>query len=179
MIRSQPSFLVLALLRLVESENEALAGDLAEEWRAGRPTGWFWRQLMQAVLAVAWRKRRSEPAVLRTVTAMPFERHEPTFGLIDPATMNLRGFRVRGVGGAGLLGIVMLITIVLPQAWFLVLAGIGGGAVIGVATIVRRHARGLAGPDDSAPLTLFGSKDIPSCLPVHTQRSDVARLATV
>ena len=65
--------------------------------------------------------------------------------------MSLRGFRVRGVGGGGLLGIVMLITIVLPQAWFVVAAGIAGGVIIGVVMIVRRHARGLTGPDDSAP----------------------------
>jgi hypothetical protein len=93
--------------------------------------------------------------------------------------MNLRGFRVRGVGGGGLLGIVMLITIVLPQAWFVVLAGIGGGVVIGVALIVARHTRGLAGPDDSAPLTLFGAGHIRGSVPVDPRRSDVVRLATV
>ena len=93
--------------------------------------------------------------------------------------MNLRGFRVRGVGGGGLLGIVMLITIVLPQAWFVVASGIAGGVIIGVAMIVRRHARGLTGPDDSAPLTLFGDHDTDAPVTVDTRRSDVARLATV
>ena len=72
----------------------------------------------------------------------------------------------------------MLIMVVLPQAWFVVLAGIGGGSVIGVAMIARRHARGLAGPGDSAPLSLFGSNDINGPDPIHARRSDVARLAT-
>jgi hypothetical protein len=81
------------------------------------------------------------------------------FGLIDPATMNLRGVRVASVGGGGLLGVVLLITIVVPQAWFLVLAGLTGGVVIGVITIVRRRDRGLAGPSDSTPLSLFLSSD--------------------
>ena len=159
MNRSQPSSLVRALVRFVESENEALAGDLAEEWRGRRPRTWLWRQLVQAVFTTALRKRTSEDAVL--------------------ATMNLRGFRVRGVGGGGLLGIVMLITIVLPQAWFVVAAGIGGGVVIGIAMIFRRHARGLTGPDDSAPLSLFGAHDTNVSASVHTRRSHVARFATV
>jgi hypothetical protein len=177
MNRSQPSALVRALLRFVESENEALAGDLVEEWRAGRSTIWFWKQLIQAMFVTAWRRRTSEAETLLPVAA-PFERPGQRFGLIDPATMNLRGFRVRGVGGGGLLGIVMVITIVLPQAWFVVFGGVAGGVLIGVAMIVRRHRRGLAGPDDSAPLTLFGANDITGPIPVHT-RSDVARLATV
>ena len=179
MNRSQPSSLVLALLRFVESGNEALAGDLAEEWRAGRSRTWLWRQLIRAVVTTAWRKRASEEAVLGLVSATPFDRPGRTFNLIDPATMNLRGFRVRGVGGGGLLGIVMLITIVLPQAWFVVASGIAGGVIIGVVMIVRRHARGLTGPDDSAPLTLFGGHDADAPVTVDLGRSDVARLATV
>ena len=179
MNRSQPSSLVRALLRFVESENEALAGDLAEEWRGRRPRTWLWRQLVQAVFTTAWRKRTSEDAVLRLAPAVSFDRPERTFDLIDPATMNLRGFRVRGVGGGGLLGIVMLITVVLPQAWFVVAAGIGGGVVIGIAMIFRRHARGLTGPDDSAPLSLFGAHDAKVSASVHTRRSHMARFATV
>ena len=178
MNRSQPSSLVLALLRFVESENESLAGDLIEEWRAGRSRTWFWKQLVQATFVTAWRRRTSEAEAMRPVPTAPFERPGQRFDLIDPATMNLRGFRVRGVGGGGLLGIVMLITIVLPQAWFVVFGGVAGGVVIGVAMIARRHARGLAGPDDSAPLTLFGAHHVNGPAPVHA-RSDVARLATV
>lgn len=178
MSRCQPSSLVLALLRFVESENEALAGDLVEEWRGGRSRTWFWKQLVQAMFVTAWRRRTSQAEALRPVSVAPFERPGQRFVLIDPATMNLRGVRVRGVGGGGLLGIVMLITIVLPQAWFVVFGGIAGGVVIGVAMIARRHARGLAGPDDSAPLTLFGANHLDDPVPVHA-RSDVARLATV
>lgn len=179
MNRTQPSSLVRALLRLIESDNEALAGDLSEEWRAGRSGTWLWRQLTRAVLTTAWRRGTTADAPLRPVPAESFDRPGRTFDLIDPATMNLRGFRVRGVGGGGLLGIVMLITIVLPQAWFVVAAGIGGGVLIGLAMIVRRHARGLAGPDDSAPLALFGAHDTDVREAVHAPQSDVARLVTV
>ena len=47
------------------------------------------------------------------------------------------------LGFAGLLGLYVLL--------------MAGGVVVGLATIVRRRTRGLAGPDDSAPLSLFGS----------------------
>jgi hypothetical protein len=159
MIRSQPSFLVLALLRFIATENEALAGDLAEEWRRGRSTRWVWRQLLRALVVVSWQKRRAKPAELRLVATAPLAPPSHSFPLIDPATINLSGIKVRGIGGLGLLAIIVLITIVMPQAWFFVLAGLTGGVVIGVITIFRRRDRGLAGPGDSAPLSLFHAAD--------------------
>lgn len=154
-----PSF-VNALLRFVASENEPLAGDLAEEWQAGRSGRWFWSQLLRALVVVAWRKRRATPLVVRLVTTTPFDRPDRALGLIDPATINLSGIKVRGVGGLGLLSLIMLVTIALPQAWFLVLAGMVGGGVLGAALVFRRRGRGLSGTDGSQPLTLFGaSKD--------------------
>lgn len=156
MTRNQPSSLTRSILRFVESGNEALAGDLAEEWRAGRSRRWLWSQLARAVVATALQNRASA-ATARRAMAIGSGPADDRFRLIDPATMNLRGMRVAGVGGGGLLGVVMLITIVMPQAWFVVVAGMAGGALIALTTIVRRHDRGLAGPDDAAPLTLFGS----------------------
>ena len=54
-----PSPLVVALLRFVASENEALAGDLAEELVAGKSRRWFRSQLRRAVFVVAVRKCRA------------------------------------------------------------------------------------------------------------------------
>ena len=184
MTRTQPSAPILSLLRFIESENEALAGDLVEEWRAGRSRRWFWGQLLRAVVVVSWQRRWSsqDRPVLGLVATTPFERPDFSLKLIDPATINLSGIKVRGIGGLGLLAIIMLITIVIPQAWFLVITGIAGGAVLGVVAIVRRRARGLAGPDDSAPLSLFGSiADSPVAkTPFETgHRSVRARLVVV
>ena len=180
MIRSQPSSLVLALLRFIETENEALAGDLAEEWRSGRSAGWFWRQLLRALVVVSWQKRSSKPAALRLVAMVPIDPPNHAFPLIDPATMNLSGIKVRSIGGLGLLAIIGLITIVMPQAWFLVLAGLTGGVVFGVIAIVRRRDRGLAGPGDSAPLSLFHSSDgRDSATRIETTHSDATLLVTV
>jgi hypothetical protein len=179
MTRSHPSPLALALLRFIESDNEALAGDLAEEWRAGRSRRWFWHQLLRAVVVVSWRKRVAAPAAVCLFTTTPVDRPDRGLALIDPATINLSGIKVRGIGGLGLLSVIMLITVVIPQAWFLVVAGLAGGAVLGVVMVVRRRDRGLAGPDDSAPVTLFGSQHAGGGIPVDPRRSGVSRLVIV
>ena len=182
MTRSQPSSLILALLRFVASGNEALAGDLIEEWRRGRPSRWFWRQLLVALVAASWaswRTHSAQPEIIHLIGDAPFDRSSRSLDLIDPATINLSGIKVRGIGGLGLLAAILLITIVIPQAWFLVLAGLTGGIIVGVATILRRHDRGLSGPEDSAPLTLFGSHESSERVPVNTPNAGVIRLATV
>jgi hypothetical protein len=146
------------LLRFVASEHEALAGDLSEELQSGRSTAWFWRQLLGAVVLTVWTKRRPVPGIVAiALGTSEFERSTQAFGLLDPAPMQLKGRRLSGVGGAGLLGTILLITLVMPQAWFLVLFGFLGGVVVGVILVRQRHDGGLAGPTDSAPITLFGS----------------------
>ena len=51
--RSQPPTLAVFLLRhLCPKDNqEALIGDLLESFREGRSDGWFWRQVLIALLA--------------------------------------------------------------------------------------------------------------------------------
>ncbi len=49
-----PSFATLILERFVVSDyGDALIGDLVEQYRAGRSTGWYWRQVLLAVLVGA------------------------------------------------------------------------------------------------------------------------------
>jgi hypothetical protein len=158
MTRSEPSWFAAMLLRVVASENDALAGDLAEELRSGRSSRWFWMQLVRAVAVVLWAKRKPTPAVVRLVTMTPYDRPDRTLGLLDPATINLSGTRVRGIGSLGLLAMIMLVTIVMPQAWFLVLIGLAGGIVVGIVLVRRRREQGLSGPTDRRPLALFDER---------------------
>lgn len=64
-----PSLATWLLEHLVPGpQNEALAGDLLEEFRSGRPAAWYWRQAL-AALILAWSKSISlrAPALLFTV----------------------------------------------------------------------------------------------------------------
>ena len=157
MKRDHPSTLASALLRFVASDNEALAGDLLEERRAGRSGRWFWGQLARAALVAAWHRRRSSPVAVRLVTAPAYDRPNRTLAPLDPATLNLSGIRVQGIGGLGLIAVVLLISFTMPAAWWLAATGLASGIVLGVFLIVRRRRVGLAGGGDDGPLTLFGS----------------------
>jgi hypothetical protein len=149
------SFVTSALLRLVESHEPALAGDLQEEREAGRSSRWFWVQLTAAAIRIAWRRPHTRPTVVRLVTMSEFDRPDRTPVLLDPATINLSGTKVRSIGGLGLLAIIGLMTAVLPEAWWLVVTGVLGGTVLGVILVRRRRRVGLSGPQDGHPIALF------------------------
>lgn len=61
----------------------------------------------------------------------------------------------RGWRGALWLGLALVITVALPQARALVLAGFSGGVVIGAALIIARHQFGSSGPRRGTPIVLF------------------------
>jgi hypothetical protein len=89
--------------------DEALVGDILEEYEHRQSRARLWRQVIVAVF----------------------------FGL--PYGMARRSSRRRmpmPVGGIGLLAIVALITFVAPGAWWLIGMGIAGGAVVAFLLIV-------------------------------------------
>jgi hypothetical protein len=148
------SWLASLLLRIVASRNEALAGDL-EELRGERPAGWFWRQLVCATIVAGPEPSRAPRGGLEIVQEPRFVRParlEP----LDPKTMSLSGMRVQGIGGLGLIAVVLLISLTMPAAWWLVAMGLAGGIVLGVALIARRQRTGFSSAG-SGPTTLFGS----------------------
>jgi hypothetical protein len=155
MTRVRLPFALAGLLRLVTSSNPALAGDIEESFRAGTSRLWLWRQLLAAAALTIWDKRHPTPTVVRIVTASPFDRPDRGLRLLDPAPFILGGSRIQSAGGLGLLAAIVLITIVMPAAWFLVLLGLAGGVVVGIVLVRRRRTRGLDGPIHRRPLGLF------------------------
>lgn len=83
--------------------DEALVGDILEEYEQRQSRFWLWRQVAVAVLF-----------------ALPY-------GMVRRSR---RGKMQMPIGGLGLLAVIALITIVAPGAWWLIGVGIIGGAVV-------------------------------------------------
>ena len=114
---SEPS-LAIALLQLF-SRDDALVGDILEEYEARGSRAWLWRQVgMAVVFNLPYGMVRRE----RHAAKMPMP-----------------------IGGISFVVFVALITIVAPGVWWLVAMGAAGGvllAVVLVAVARRRPANG-------------------------------------
>lgn len=69
--------------------------------------------------------------------------------------INMSGIRVSGVGGLGLVALAMLMTAVLPAAWWLVVVGATGGVLLAAMLIVVRRVYRASGPTGDDPRILF------------------------
>jgi len=83
--------------------DEALVGDIVEEYERRQSRFWLWRQVAVAVLF-----------------AFPY-------GMVRRSR---RGKMHMPIGGLGLLSVIALITFVAPGAWWLIGMGIVGGVVV-------------------------------------------------
>ena len=99
--------------------DEALVGDILEEYANRQSRWWLWRQVAMAVLfGLSYGMTRSRP----------------------------RGPMPMPIGGLGLLAVIALITLVAPGAWWLIGVGIVGGGVIAFVLIRRAASRQPAAP---------------------------------
>jgi hypothetical protein len=69
--------------------------------------------------------------------------------------INMSGIPVAGVGGLGLVAMAVLVSVVMPAAWWTMVLGLGGGVVLAVALIVARRRRPAKGPSGTDPVILF------------------------
>lgn len=104
--------------------DEALVGDILEEYGHRQSRAWLWRQVLAAVML-----GKSYGVVRR-----PEHRKMPM-----------------PIGGIGLLAVIALITLVAPGAWWLIGLGIAGGAVVACILIASGVSR-PAGKVDVLPL---------------------------
>lgn len=114
----EPSVAV-ALLSL-SCRDEALVGDILEEYAFRRSRAWLWRQVGVAV-----------------ILSLPY-------GMVRPARHAPK--MQMPIGGLGFVTIVALITIVSPGAWWFVAAGAIGGLALAVALAMSTRRRVMHEP---------------------------------
>lgn len=138
---TQPPRLALALLDRFVPDEEPLAGDLIEEFAAGRSRAWFWRQAIAAA-ALAVFRRSDEVRPLRLVDGAPARMPLPSTTTGAPRrTVNLTASPVAGIGGLSLVIFAAIMTIAMPQAWWIVLGAMLAGVALGIVLIAVRRRR--------------------------------------
>lgn len=147
----QPPRLAVALLNRFLPGEEALAGDLIEEFEARPSRAWFWRQTIAALAIGAF--RRPDPLhPLRLLDGPPVRAFHDARSSIPAArseravvqgrrTVNLAASPIHGIGGLGLLVFAVLLTVVAPGAWWAIAAAIVLGVVLGLVLIAINRAR--------------------------------------
>lgn len=155
MTRRHAPQLALALLEHFVADSEPLAGDLVEEFEQRQSAVWFWFQVLAAIATASF-GRDVEIRPLRLVDLQPADALERSrrIGLrFQP--VNLTASPVSGVGGLGLVIFASLVTVVMPDVWWMLLASVLAGVVLGIVIIGMRGGISTPGPT-SRPLSLCG-----------------------
>ena len=136
-----PRLAVILLNRFVP--DEALAGDVLEEFALTGSHVRLWRQVVGAGVATLFRAPR-DPRSLKLLEI------DSTLGNIQPVrgrdrlsrSVNLAASpRGAAVGGLGMVALAVLVTFVLPQGWWLLLFGLAGGILLGGVMVAFRRWR--------------------------------------
>ena len=97
---------------------------------------------MLAAIAIAWSNRPDEIRPLRLVDRQPDEAVERTRRIgrrVEP--VNLTASPLDGIGGLGIAALVLLMTLVMPAAWWLLLGSMLAGIVLGLVMVATRRSR--------------------------------------
>ena len=134
----------IALLEWLVPDSGPLAGDLIEEFDRRQSVAWLWWQVLAAIAALF-----VEPSVeirpLRLMDEQPIDAMERTRQWNRRfRNINLSASPVPGVGGLGLLVLCVLVTLVMPGAWWGLLGSTVAGVALGFALIARRDPSSTA-----------------------------------
>lgn len=144
----EPPRLALALLHRFGPDNEALAGDLVEEFQHRRSRLWLWRQILAAIVIAGFRRPQEiRPLHLVDQRITPL-RTLQSRTLVPFTSLNLTASPIHGFGGLSIVFIVMFATIVQPALWTLAMIAVLLGVICGVTLIKfrrRRRAAALSG----------------------------------
>ncbi len=136
------SALALWLLGHLAPRNEPLAGDLVEQFRAGRSVVWLWSQLLYAIVMGSFRQPRV-PVALNLTPIDPIVAEWLASRKLRPRRVNLSS-PVEGVGGLGMMMMGFLLSTVVPDVWWFVMGGIVCGLALGMTLAYRRRHRPMA-----------------------------------
>ncbi len=143
--------LALALLERLVPDSDPLAGDLLEEFERRQSSVWFWSQVLAAI-ATALFAQGVEIRPLRLVELQPADALERSRRMnLRFHPVNLSASPVSAVGGLGLVILGSLVTLVMPGAWWLLLASALAGVVLGIIIIGVRDQSSPAGPASRTP----------------------------
>jgi hypothetical protein len=153
MSRRHAPRLALALLECLVPDSEPLAGDLVEDFEQRQSTLWFWLQVLAAIATASF-GRGVEIRPLRLVDLQPADALERSRRMDRRfRSVNLSGSPISGVGGLALVIFASLVTVVVPGVWWLLLASVLAGVMLGILTIAMRGGTSTPGPK-SRPLSL-------------------------
>jgi MFS family permease len=134
--------LALWLLGRLAHRNEPLAGDLVEQFRAGRSMAWLWSQLLIAIAMGSFRQPRT-PVALNLTPIDPIVAEWLMSRRLPRRRVNLSS-PVEGVGGLGMMIMGLLLSTVVPDVWWFVMGGIVCGLALGMTLAYRRRHKPMA-----------------------------------
>jgi hypothetical protein len=141
MTTREPPRLALALLDWLVPDSGEMAGDLIEAYEQRPSPWWVWREVLAAI-AFAWRNPAEDIRPLRLVDLQPAEAIERTRRFdrrekpVSPTASPLAG-----ISGLTTAVLALLMTLVMPSAWWLFGASLLAGAALGLFMIARRRSR--------------------------------------
>ncbi len=142
MTTRQPPRLALALLERLVPDSSPLAGDLVEEFEAGQSRAWVWWQVVAAIAVARLGRPDVEIRPLRLVDRQPADALERSRRMcLRFRPVNLSASPVHGIGGLGMVVLCLLVSRVMPAAWWLLLASVFSGVLLGVAMIAMRRCK--------------------------------------
>lgn len=150
MTAAAPPRLALALLLRRVPANEPLVGDLLEQFAVRRSRVWFWRQVLLAIVVAA--RQRSD---VRHPLHLADDLLEEPIPTRLPGTVRLSASPLPDVGGLGIVVLLVIVAMVRPDAWWMGVSAVLGGAVVGVVLVVVRRRRMRSTPGRNR--TLFDS----------------------
>jgi hypothetical protein len=121
-------------------DNEALAGDLVEEFRRRQSRVWLWRQLIAALAMQALYAPHPPVGLNLTPTDPVVAEWLMSKRLYKRKTINLTGSGVEGIGGLTMVMLGVMMSTVVPAIWWFVFGGIVAGIAVGLAMVKMQRA---------------------------------------